>query len=676
MATQNITYSAAANYNGGWSSWGNASGYAGNNSTNNYATAIRFRTPAFTGTAQTMTFSVPVIQGYTNSDATVYVSLTSNDPTQSGAYNGNTPGADSGQLYSAAQYIQGLGASISYINLSIPAGSVKASTTYYLVLSADRPARAANNYIQVYGPQNTTGALQYQEQASTISANVSKQDMGKTVVFSVNRANASYTHTLAYRLKGSTGSFTTFAQNVGISYSWSVPLSLASSIPSASSGVWEIQCTTYLSGSTIGTATIEITLNVPASVVPSIGSFSRSMVSDNATVTSWGIFVQGLSALRLQLSAAASYSSIARWSIAWADATISGENAGASISVDQTTPLLASTGSLQIVATVTDARGRSVSQTLTYTVEPYTPPTANSIEVMRSTVNGNASDAGTYIAITATSVFSSCGENNSLVAFTVAYKERGASSFGTASALTSGTKKVIGGGSVSVTKSYTVRITIQDQLNTVNIDTIVPTQRATINAKSGGLAVAFGKYAETDNSVELAEGWQLILNDSSGHSAGLNYTKLAALLALVEGSIIDKIHPVGSIWFCYENTSPADAFGGTWEQITGRFLYAADSSHVIKSTGGSASHTHGAASNAQNGSLVAQMGYESDSNNMIVLNSTTAPEYAGNTYNRGTSTWGTGLSIALTNGVKVAGKTASGGALPPYLAVNMWRRTA
>ena len=676
MATQNITYSAAANYNGGWSSWGNASGYAGNNSTNNYATVIRFRTPAFVGTPQTLTFSVPVIQGYTNTDATVYVSLTSNDPTQSGAYNGNTPGADSGQLYSAEQYIQGLGASISYINLSIPAGSVRASTTYYLVLSADRPARASNNYLQVYGPQDTTGTLQYQEQASTISANVSKQDMGKAVVFSINRANSAYTHTLAYRLKGSTGSFTTIAQNVGISYSWTVPLSLASSIPSASSGVWEIRCTTYLSGSSIGTATIEITLTVPSSVVPSIGSFSRSMVSDNATVTSWGIFVQGLSALRLQLSAAASYSTIASWSIVWADASISGTPSTASISIDQTTPLLASTGSLQIVATVTDARGRSVSKTLTYTVQPYTPPTANSMTVVRSTANGNASDTGTYIAVTATSVFSSCGGKNSLVAFTVAYKERGAASFGTATALTSGTKKVIGGGAVSVTKSYAVRITIQDQLNTVNIDTIVPTQRATLNLKPGGIAAAFGKFAETDNSLELAEGWKLILNNQNGNSASLDYAKLAALLALVEGSLIDKIHPVGSIWLCYENTSPVDAFGGTWVQITGRFLYAADSSHAIKSTGGSTSHTHGAASNAQNGSLVAQMGYENTSSNMIVLNSATAPEYAGNVFNRGTATWGTGQTIALTNGVKVAGQTASRSVLPPYLAVNMWRRTA
>ena len=400
------------------------------------------------------------------------------------------------------------------------------------------------------------------------------------------------------------------------------------------------------------------------------------MVSDNETVTSWGVFVQSLSRLRLHMTAAASYSTISKWTITWADGSISESNGGASIGVDQQTPILTSTGNLRVVATVTDARGRSASSALSYTVLPYTPPTANKIDVGRCTSAGVSSDSGTYMAVTATSVFSSCGGKNSLKAFTVTFKERGASSFYSPANLTSGVKRVIGGGIVNITKSYTVRITVQDQLNTINIDTILPTQRATINAKPGGLAVAFGKYAETDKSVELAEGWQLLLNDTAGHRAGLNYEKLAALLELVEGSIIDKIHPIGSIWICYENTSPVDAFGGTWEQITARFLYAAGPSTALKATGGAVSHNHGVATNAQNGSLVAQIGYESASNNMIVLNTATAPEYAGNAYNRGTSTWGTEETIAMTHAVKVSGQTASKAVLPPYLAVNMWRRTA
>lgn len=47
-------------------------------------------------------------------------------------------------------------------------------------------------------------------------------------------------------------------------------------------------------------------------------------------------------------------------------------------------------------------------------------------------------------------------------------------------------------------------------------------------------------------------------------------------------------YPVGSFYISYNNTSPADMFGGTWTQVTSRFLYATTST----ATGGSASHKH------------------------------------------------------------------------------------
>ena len=49
-----------------------------------------------------------------------------------------------------------------------------------------------------------------------------------------------------------------------------------------------------------------------------------------------------------------------------------------------------------------------------------------------------------------------------------------------------------------------------------------------------------------------------------------------------------QVYPVGAVYISYVSTSPASLFGGTWTQITGRFLrMAAD-----VSTGGSASHSH------------------------------------------------------------------------------------
>lgn len=52
----------------------------------------------------------------------------------------------------------------------------------------------------------------------------------------------------------------------------------------------------------------------------------------------------------------------------------------------------------------------------------------------------------------------------------------------------------------------------------------------------------------------------------------------------------DSIYPIGSIYLSVNNTNPSTLFGGTWEQISGYYLYAGDS------TGTGGSKTTGAAS--------------------------------------------------------------------------------
>ncbi len=526
MSTQSIIYSAAANYNGAWSGYGSASGYAGNNSTNNYATAIRFQTPAFTGISERLRVTLPVIRGYTNSDATLYAAITTTDPTGTSAYAQNTPGADSGRIYLAEHYLSGLTASVQRIEIALPTDALRPSTTYYLVLSADRPARGSNNFVQIYDPSTISGAVDYLENASTISANVSTQEMGKSFAFAINRESASYTHTLLCRYNG-TGAYTTIAENVGISYSWAVPLALAASIPSSESGVWEIRCETYLSGRLIGANSINVTLIVPSSVVPSISGFALQAVNENQTVAGWGILLQGYSKLRFTLAAAAQYSTIASWSINYGDGSIAAQPGTGQISIDQTTGLLTATGELTATATVTDARGRRATAALSYTVVPYAPPSASGLQVYRSTATGTASDSGTYIAAKGTAVWSSAGGNNSLQAFTAAYKERGAQSYSPAVNISS--TVTVMGGALEIKKSYTVKITVQDALGTTEIIQLVATQQTTLNAKMGGLGAAFGKYAETDYALELAEGWSLILGDTQGNTEALDYQTLKNL---------------------------------------------------------------------------------------------------------------------------------------------------
>ena len=55
--------------------------------------------------------------------------------------------------------------------------------------------------------------------------------------------------------------------------------------------------------------------------------------------------------------------------------------------------------------------------------------------------------------------------------------------------------------------------------------------------------------------------------------------------------MLDMMYPVGSIYMSMASTSPSILFGGTWEQISGKFLLACDTTYEAGSEGGSASNT-------------------------------------------------------------------------------------
>lgn len=51
-----------------------------------------------------------------------------------------------------------------------------------------------------------------------------------------------------------------------------------------------------------------------------------------------------------------------------------------------------------------------------------------------------------------------------------------------------------------------------------------------------------------------------------------------------------RIYPVGSIYMSMEETSPETLFGGRWEKIQGKFLLASNTSHPLGQTGGEERH--------------------------------------------------------------------------------------
>lgn len=63
-------------------------------------------------------------------------------------------------------------------------------------------------------------------------------------------------------------------------------------------------------------------------------------------------------------------------------------------------------------------------------------------------------------------------------------------------------------------------------------------------------------------------------------------------------SLIDMTHPIGSVYMSFDSTSPADKFGGEWEQLENVFIRAANDTEtggadeITLTVGQMPAHTH------------------------------------------------------------------------------------
>ena len=128
---------------------------------------------------------------------------------------------------------------------------------------------------------------------------------------------------------------------------------------------------------------------------------------------------------------------------------------------------------------------------------------------------------------------------------------------------------------------------------------------------------------------------------------------------LIGNYILDKIHPVGSIYISENSTSPATLFGGTWERVKDRFLLAAGDTYSAGSIGGEATHKL----------TVDEM--PSHSHNCYVKYNSTAGDIA-----RVMLSSNTGGDFTTTAVLGGAGGDQPHNNMPPYLAVYMWKRIA
>ena len=362
----------------------------------------------------------------------------------------------------------------------------------------------------------------------------SAADMGTEITVSLPRAADSFTHRLFYRLNG--GSWTEISGTWGASCAWTVPMSLCQALPSAASGTLTVRADTYNGGDLIGTASADMTARVPASVKPA-ASLTVSPVSDNAVVSGWGVAVQGYT--RLSYAVAADVTGDAGASAAGYEFTAGGETLTGQTGA---TALLGTAGTLTARGRVRDSRGRwSEWAEQTVTVYDYNVPVIVQGRVFRCGSDGAADDAGAYLNALCRGSWADVGGRNT-ASVRLRWRRSGGT-WGNYTALTDGQEAVVNA-ALAADASYEAELSVTDGLGeSRTVIFRIPTAAVAFHLKAGGLAAAFGKYAEHQRELELAESWDL----------------------RYKGKVLrDYVFPVGSVYLTAGNGDPALLFGGTW----------------------------------------------------------------------------------------------------------------
>lgn len=410
--------------------------------------------------------------------------------------------------------------------------------------------------------------------ASVPTASTAAPKLGTAFTITTNRATASFTHKLTYKYVSEAGATKTgtIASNVGASYNWTPPYSIAKDIPTKTTVSCDITCATYNGSTLIGSNTVKVTLTVPnnATTRPSLSAvlspYYTGTVAEDDPISNFGSlvslngkYVKAKAKVKAVITASSEYSSgIKSYAVTVGGKTIT------SASPTIISGIVTNFGSVEVKVVATDNRGFSNEVKQTIDVLDHARPKIKAFKVYRCFSDGAENDEGTNLYVQATRVYTKMeGENGSsdvtitqgnLCVLRLRY-EAASGSYGEwidlipandismdsySGLLKSGDTPV----EISNRASYNVTIEAYDAIGgdaPVTVKFSIPTAQTDFNLNNN--KAAFGKYAERDGAVQFA--WDIYDKHDTPVTNGL---------AIYEDGTTDPDTTVDSLLLTGKNT--------------------------------------------------------------------------------------------------------------------------
>lgn len=455
------------------------------------------------------------------------------------------------------------------------------SFTIYNPLATASPHGYSYNYMQWASVVIT---ITFEDVISLPTVSAASASLGSALTISTNRSNNAATHTLSYRFGNASG---LIGSDVGDAVSWTPPLSLASEIPSATSGVCTITCNSFINGKMTGSRTCTVTLTVPSTVAPSISSVI--LQDTNETVAAKiGAFVKSLSTLSVAITAEGVYGSCIssyRTMLDGATYTAASFTAGKKLSA---------AGDMTLTVSVTDSRGRTATYTTVFQVLDYAVPSIRQFSVERCNADGSSAQVdGTKARFSFQGSVSPLNNKNSF-SCVVYYKLKNAEAWTQAYAVNAASYTLaVSNQLLSQTydalSSYDVKIRLADYFQKVEQAVSIGTKGVILDFLADGTGIGIGKVAETPGAIEC--GWPLKLSEPldiayGGTGAASAENALAALGGVKKAgdtmtgnlNISGYLYPSMLLLPTYNDTTNRTVFEGSyagassfaaWEDSTG-----------------------------------------------------------------------------------------------------------
>ena len=211
-----------------------------------------------------------------------------------------------------------------------------------------------------------------------------------------------------------------------------------------------------------------------------------------------------------------------------------------------TSDYLTGTGTVVVAGRAMDSRNYAGYSEGSITITPYAGPKIQNVTAKRCDANGNLSDTGTYLKITAKRSYSPVMSNNIQKNFCdirYRYKVEGASSYSSWVTILQGddpygdtiTTGALLKGNLATTSSYLIQVQAIDTIgNTALAEVIIPTEKVYWHRDGANNALGLGKYAETPDTLDSAWNLKTSKNVIAAGDATIGGTMYAAHLGPIE----------------------------------------------------------------------------------------------------------------------------------------------